>query len=563
MDESLAVIEEILREERGEIELAAGWKVVSYPKRQKKRSAMAFENGVSENLRFDELSEEHRLLVESQKAALDHFYSAKFKDEPPAQGVDDVVDQSQVDAIRNDGDETDAIQIKTKKTKKKIKKKSISVAEAAAKIDESDFLAFLAEITVSNEFQQDIQLLRFADYFSRAFASVTVSQFQWQMILNESPVSKMVDIPLVHIPEPIAIASMDWINSRSVDALGSFVLWSVDQIQAESATKDDSKTVNHSPSKSKAEMFVVLAMALRKKPDVLTSLVPKMKENSKFLLQDRLPITVWMIAQAAQGDLVVGLYAWANLLLPMINKPGFNPQSRDMILQLVERIISAPKARPILLNGASRKGERLVSVKSLEILMRSTFPPPSARIKATERLTGIYPILKEVALAGSPLSKSMKQTILDLFEMVMKLAAVGEEDLSKEASDISVWCLAQNPNCYQKWDDIYLDNVKASVIVLRKLDAEWSPACSNNLKAVLMSFRNKNKGAMEKEQGKSLEEAERQCKLILSKRFPRIRGCAEIAMFISVGLVATVAAAVAYGGPDSWEMFGGINSFTQ
>ena len=44
-------------------------------------------------------------------------------------------------------------------------------------------------------------------------------------------------------------------------------------------------------------MFVVLAMTLRKKPDVLTSLVPKMKDNSKFLLQDRLPITVWMIAQ--------------------------------------------------------------------------------------------------------------------------------------------------------------------------------------------------------------------------------------------------------------------------
>lgn len=45
------------------------------------------------------------------------------------------------------------------------------------------------------------------------------------------------------------------------------------------------------------------------------------------------------------------------------------------------RIISSPKARPILVNGAVRKGDRLVPPSALEILMRITFPAPSARVK--------------------------------------------------------------------------------------------------------------------------------------------------------------------------------------
>lgn len=45
------------------------------------------------------------------------------------------------------------------------------------------------------------------------------------------------------------------------------------------------------------------------------------------------------------------------------------------------RILSSPKARTILLNGAVRKGERLVPPSALEVLMRVTFPAPSARLK--------------------------------------------------------------------------------------------------------------------------------------------------------------------------------------
>jgi hypothetical protein len=44
-------------------------------------------------------------------------------------------------------------------------------------------------------------------------------------------------------------------------------------------------------------IFVVLAMVLRRKPDVMISLLPIMKESQKYQGQDKLPVTVWMIAQ--------------------------------------------------------------------------------------------------------------------------------------------------------------------------------------------------------------------------------------------------------------------------
>lgn len=44
-------------------------------------------------------------------------------------------------------------------------------------------------------------------------------------------------------------------------------------------------------------MFVVLAMVLRRKPDVLISLLPIMNENGKYRGQDKLPVMIWAITQ--------------------------------------------------------------------------------------------------------------------------------------------------------------------------------------------------------------------------------------------------------------------------
>ncbi|KAK6255820.1 hypothetical protein SCA6_017125 [Theobroma cacao] len=556
MDENSAMIEQILREvENNNIQNddVNGWQTVSYSKRNRKSSKPPPPDtfsvdrpngGVSSDVfrSIEKHSEDRRRRSSEAAAAAAAAVSTSVADGSKSDEEDD--------SDTGDAAENGAVEIKKAKPKKP-KKPKVTVLEAASKIDAGDLSAFLIDITSSYETQQEIQLMRFADYFGRAFASVSAAQFPWLKIFKESTVSKLVDIPLSNVPEDVYRTSVDWLNRRSLDALVSFALWSLDSILADltihqGVAKGSKKVAQQAPSKSQVAIFVVLAMALRRKPDILISLVPTMRENPKYQGQDKLPITVWMIAQAIQGDLAVGLYMWVHVLLPMLSgKSSCNPQSRDLILQLAERIISSPKAHPILVNSAVRKGERLVPPSALEILMRITFPAPSARVKATERFEAIYPTLKEVALAGSPGSKAMKQVAQQILNYAVKAAGEGVPELSREASAIFIWCLTQNPDCYKQWDVLYLDNLEASVAVLRKLANEWKEhsvkhSTLDPLRETLKSFRQKNENAEDNDHASSLKEADKYCKLILGC-LSKGHGCLKGVLFASIALVAGAA----------------------
>ncbi|XVF20612.1 hypothetical protein REPUB_Repub12eG0015800 [Reevesia pubescens] len=554
MDENSGVIDQILREVEngnGKNDDVNGWQTVSYSKRNRKPlkpppsenfSVDRPNGGVSSDVfrSIEKHSEDRRRRAAEAAAVAEE-----------AEAVSSAVANGSKSDYEDDSDtggaaENVAVEIKKVKQKKP-KKPKVTVAEAASKIDAGDLSAFLIDITSSYETQQEIQLMRFADYFGRAFALVSAAQFPWLKIFKESTVSKLVDIPLSNIPADVYKTSVDWLNGRSLDALVSFVLWALDSILADLAshqgvTKGRKSLRKHHQS---VAIFVVLAMALRRKPDVLISLEQTMRENPKHQGQDKLPITVWMIAQATQGDLAVGLYIWVRVLLPMLSgKSSCNPQSRDLILQLAERIISSPKARPILVNAAVRKGDRLVPPFALDSLMRITFPAPSARVKATERFEAIYPSLKEVALAGSPGSKAMKQVAQQILNNAVKAAGEGVSELSKEASDIFIWCLTQNPECYKQWDVLYLDNLEASIAVLRKLANEWKQhsvkhSTLDPLRETLKSFRQKNEKA-EDDAHASLKEADKYCKLILG-RLSKGYGCFKGVLFAFIALVAGAA----------------------
>ncbi|KAL1090413.1 hypothetical protein V6Z11_D07G086700 [Gossypium hirsutum] len=506
------------------------WQTVSYSKRNRKPSkplppdgfSDLYNGGVSSDVfsSIEKYSEDRRRraaeapVAAEAEAAVSSAVSNRVK-------VDDE-DDSDTGGVEENG----AVEIKKVKPKKP-KKPKVTVAEAASKIEAGDLSAFLIDITSSYETQQDIQLMRFADYFGRAFASVNAAQFPWLKLFKESTVSKLVDILLSNVPEDVYQTSVDWLNRRSLDALVSFVLWSLDSIQADlashqGATKGSKKVPQPALSKSLVAIFVVLSMALRRKPDVLISLAPKLREDPKYQGQDKFPITLWACT------------CGYNILLPMLSgKSSCNPQSRDLILQLVERIISSLKARPILANGAVRKGDRLVPLSALDILMRLTFPAPSARVKATERFEAIYPTLKEVALAGSPGSKAMKQVAQQILSYAVKAAGEGLPELSKEASDVFIWCLTQNPECYKQWDVLYLDNLDASVAHSAK------HSTVDPLREILKSFRQKNEKA-EINADASLNEADKYCRLLLG-HFSKGHGCLKGALFASIALVAGVA----------------------
>ncbi|XP_076925755.1 uncharacterized protein LOC143588708 [Bidens hawaiensis] len=444
--------------------------------------------------------------------------------------------------------------VEKKKKKKKVKKVKVSVAEAGANVDADELAEFLLDVTTSFEEQQDIQMMRFVDFFGRAFSNVTASQFPWVKLFRESPVAKIADNPVSHISEAVYKTSVDWINKRSMEALHSFLVWSLDSVLTDlesqlGSLKGSKKGAQKTSSKSQVGLFVVLAMVLRKKPDASITILPNLNETLKQNAQDKLPVIVWMVTQASQGDLAVGLYLWSRLILPIVGtKSGSNPQTRDLILQLVERILSAPKAQTILVNGAVRKGERLVPPTALDLLLRTTFPSSSARIKATERFEAVYPTLKKVALAGTPGSKAMKQVYQQIINISLKPSAEGIPELSDEASNIFIWCLTQNPDSCKQWDTVYSDNLEASIIILKRLNEQWKELSQNQsfreaFTQTLKSLNRENEKAIREDKTGDqalYKEADKYCKVLLGRQSRRW-GCAKatVLLVVAFGVGAT------------------------
>lgn len=562
-----------------------GWQKVTYAKRQRKTAkpsaaaanlnksvangTLTGADNVFLSLEQDSADRRRRILEAQRSAAVDSDVVSRSKHRI---NDDDDSSDGEGERVAENGKAEESKKVKAKKPKKP----KVTVSDAAAKIDADDLSAFLADITASYQGQQEIQLMRFADYFGRAFSAVSAAQFPWVKMFRESTVAKFADIPLSHISEAVYKTSADWINKLSSEALGSSLLWSLDSILADLASqqvgaKGSRKSVPQASSKSQVAMFVVVAMVLRRKPDVLVNLLPTLRENSKYQGQDKLPVIVWMVMQACQGDLTVGLYAWARNLLPVVSGKSGNPQSRDLVLQLVERILSTPKARPILVNGAVRKGERLIPPSSFEILMRITFPASSARLKATERFEAIYPTLKEVALAGSHGSKAMKQVSQQILSFAVKAAGESIPELSKKATDVFIWCLTQNADCFKQWDKVYEDNLEASVAVLKKLSEEWKEhsvklSPFDPLRETLKNFRNKNEKALasgaDAAHHARFKDADKYCKAILG-RVSRGYGCVKSVAFAVVAMA--VGAAIMSSNMESldWKKFSVVFSSPQ
>ncbi|XP_057524492.1 uncharacterized protein LOC130804161 [Amaranthus tricolor] len=531
------------------------WKTVS--RRQRKQKGKFSDLPVNSSAGVDH---RHRQVVEAQLAVLDQFKSFSGGD-------------SVENGVVEHDDNADVVEAEKSKPKK-VKKPKVSISQAADEIDADHLAAYLVDISVTYESQPDIQLMRFADFYGKAFGSVGSTQFPWLKILKESSVSEMVDIPLCHVPSAVYKTSMEWLNKQSVDALGSFVLWLWDDILADlpthQGTVKGSKKVarlqqQSPPSKCQVVKFIVFAMVLRRKPDVLFNQLPILKEGQKYFGREKLYLTIWVITQACQGDLVVGLYMWIQVLLPMLSENAVTPQFRDLILQLVERILLMPKARQLLLNGVVRKGERLVPPAALFTLMKLSFPLASAKIKETDRFHAVYPILKEVALAGSSGGKALKQVSQQIFDLAINATKEGVYSLSEEAVDVAIWCLTENQECYKQWDRLYLDNIEGSVIILKKLfegkkflsTLESSPESNvEQVQTILQSFKKKTELALAgkefEDQKRSLNEADKYCKSLLAN-FSKGWGKRAAVLSSIIAVTAAIAYTMLPDEPSYWQ----------
>ncbi|CAF2038327.1 hypothetical protein HID58_032517 [Brassica napus] len=439
---------------------------------------------------------------------------------------------------------------KPKPRKKKKKNTKVSLSEAAAKIDPSHLSEFLVKQALE---PGTSQLVEFLEYFETAFSQVSAVQFAWmEMFNNNCPLSTVIDVPLSYIPEPVYNASADWIDQIPDMKVSNFVKWGSKNIRTDLAEEEEviidcEKDEFH----EKVALYVALAMVLRMKPHSLIGLLPAMWTDisAKYRKLDEVPLTVWMMAQASQGDLSVGLYSWAHNLLPLVADKKCNSQSRDYILQLVENILSNPEASTVLVNGTLSEGKRLIPPHVFKGLLRLTFPASSARVKDTERFESIYPFLKEVALAGASGSETMKQ----IFTSTLNVAGEGNAVLADEATSISIWLLAEDGDCFNLWDSIYEENLEASVALLKKLVGEWNEYSLKlsssagdilTLKRTIKSLRKKNvKGITEGRANASLYiEADKSCKVIWG-RLSRGSGCLICTAITAVLLAAGGAAA--------------------
>ncbi|CAE6020270.1 unnamed protein product [Arabidopsis arenosa] len=373
---------------------------------------------------------------------------------------------------------------KTKKTKpnKEKKKPIVSLSEAMSKIDHSRLKAFLV-----------VSLRTYTSAISMA------EDVSFQGSLAQAYRCDQ----LCDIPEPIYKTSVHWIKQVPVMTLSGFIVWAfrctLTHLEAQQEGVNSGK-IGEQPTSPKPHVvvFVTLAMVLRTRPETFTFALRTIRQRRMFQGQDKIPLTVWMMAQASQGYLCAGLLSWAHNLLPVVGNSDCNPQSRDLILQLVEKILSDPMAWTMRRNQAIRERERLIPPPSFEILLRLTFPASSARVKATERFEAIYPSLKEVALAGAPGSEAMKQVIQQIFTLSLKLAKEENPALAKEATEIAIWCVTEHVDCCKHWDNLYMRNPAASSAVLKKLVDDWkihslkifsSPRNTLTLGQTMKSFR--------------------------------------------------------------------------
>ncbi|XP_042467094.1 uncharacterized protein LOC122050235 [Zingiber officinale] len=147
-------------------------------------------------------------------------------------------------------------------------------------------------------------------------------------------------------------------------------------------------------------------------------------------------------------------------------------------------------------------------------------------------------------------TKTTKQASQQLLPFAIQAIQENNSELTKEATDLFIWCLTQNAECYKQWEKLYVENVGATIIVLRKLSTEWlnysAKISPDTLKVTLKHLRAKNEDSLSRNtdpsQVASIKEADKYCKTILMK-LTRNFGCMKgsvLVLMLGIGLFFTL-----------------------
>ncbi|GJU20119.1 transmembrane protein 214-like protein [Tanacetum coccineum] len=73
-------------------------------------------------------------------------------------------------------------------------------------------------------FSENFLFMENINISTNVFSSVPASQFPWVTLLRESPIAKIADNPMSHIPEGVYKSQVEWINKQSTKVLHDFFL---------------------------------------------------------------------------------------------------------------------------------------------------------------------------------------------------------------------------------------------------------------------------------------------------------------------------------------------------
>ncbi|EIE26377.1 hypothetical protein COCSUDRAFT_32152, partial [Coccomyxa subellipsoidea C-169] len=140
------------------------------------------------------------------------------------------------------------------------------------------------------------------------------SELPFRKILQEEPIQKAAEVPLDSVPAAVVEASLAFYRGYDIAVLSSFAGTLV-----EAAFNDIPDSAAAVPPKANVGLLVALALVLRAVPAVAVLLSDSLLQGStRFSSPQRLPFLLWTLAQAAIGNVSVGVAVWVRVLLPQV-----------------------------------------------------------------------------------------------------------------------------------------------------------------------------------------------------------------------------------------------------
>ncbi|KAK9831873.1 hypothetical protein WJX81_004370 [Elliptochloris bilobata] len=195
--------------------------------------------------------------------------------------------------------------------KKPKQPKKPKVSPGDVRLDAGQLRRALEAIAAKYPGDDASQLGAAADWFVSAFKS---AELPFNKAVTEGPLEKAADVPYRYLSSDVAVAAAAFFAAKDVAALAAVAATLVGAVFE--GVPESSATA---PPKAKVGALVALALLLRASPGALLRLSPDLlAAGGTYSSPRRLPFLLWIIHQAARGDVGAAAAVWARVLLPQV-----------------------------------------------------------------------------------------------------------------------------------------------------------------------------------------------------------------------------------------------------